>query len=762
MHLSRRIGLLFALAALSATANGLFGASAFRVIATIDGQECEALRAEGDSIIFRSLQGGAEIALSAKQTHWGAIGVRFEGAPPLEPRFAWLSPDFEIRRSVATTAASGPRERSYRIDAPPDPFAQVKPWSDEVRASSIPVYGWAHDGKIVAAGICRPASLELSEEDVGGALFLWLARDGAAAPRAFGDPLEAALFSAKADLSALASRVDPLGNTLAHYAAMAGRDDLAAAFSKNSINARDRVGHTPLTLAAMNGRAGLARKLLEMGAKPNYQFDVGQNAMMFAIRNGHTAVVDALLPVTKSKSASDMVLTAVARGYADIVDLLLDSGMRLSVSSHRDELLVVQAAFANGRPEIGFRLLEALRIAPARFQHLDSSPFHGAASYGDAGILDRLRDYGLEPDRISKDGLRPLDVAVATGNVEAICWFVDHGGAAKLPSPSGLDPVGVAAEKGSADTLQCLLGYGFDASRPDQTGLTPLMKAVSIGRADIARLLIGAGATWNFESPESERLVARALAFDEPDLVEGLFAQGLAPDATLFATWSLREAAAFYECSKSMPLFALPAAGASAEMAFWHFEEEELPAIDYPRALQREFGDATVRARLAVDATGRVRLVKFLSACPPRLRTHLEQALVDSWRFDGARPEGARAGPFAFRATLRMRSEVVGKPVLDISELTSPPELVYEGGRDALTKFHDEYGWAVVRYLVNENGAVDDVEFVELTDSDMAEAILHCLRQAIFKPGEYHGRPVRCYVQQRWMFGEPRVPAFQR
>lgn len=88
-------------------------------------------------------------------------------------------------------------------------------------------------------------------------------------------------LAAKQDLSSLEQRLlesqlpnqkDGFGSTLLHHAAMNGRLDLLEILLRHQaeLNILNRVGQTPLCLAASKGHASIIEKLLEAGADPNY------------------------------------------------------------------------------------------------------------------------------------------------------------------------------------------------------------------------------------------------------------------------------------------------------------------------------------------------------------------------------------------------------------------------------------------------------------------------------------------------------------
>jgi hypothetical protein len=83
-----------------------------------------------------------------------------------------------------------------------------------------------------------------------------------------------------------------------HYAAFAGRDDLARLLiQKNAdVNAKSTNGSTALMMAAREGRDKIAAMLLEAGASRDAKNDHGEDALTWATRNAHPSIARMVMP----------------------------------------------------------------------------------------------------------------------------------------------------------------------------------------------------------------------------------------------------------------------------------------------------------------------------------------------------------------------------------------------------------------------------------------------------------------------------------
>ena len=352
------------------------------------------------------------------------------------------------------------------------------------------------------------------------------------------------------------------------------RDDLAetARLLRNgeSLNAVDRYGAAPISLACARGNAAMIDLLLNAGADANTSLPEGetclmtaastgglaavkallvrganvnaieswrgQTALMWAAADGHAAVVEALLEAgadvnARSKAGFTPVLFAVRQGSVDAVRTLItahanvnDVARAAAISSNSTAKPVTDATSAlamaviNAHFEIAGLLVEngADPNAPdARGSILHALAWirRPGAVGGDqtvpqsTGTLDSL---GLA-EALLKHGANP-NVRIAWQEIP----FDRDDGEVKSPpnirvgrdyiSLVGASPFYLAAKNGDVELMRLLARYGADPVLPTVQNVTPLMAAAGLG-------------TWAGETPgplngtpEVERLEAVKLA----------------------------------------------------------------------------------------------------------------------------------------------------------------------------------------------------------------------------------------------------------
>ncbi len=230
----------------------------------------------------------------------------------------------------------------------------------------------------------------------------------------------------KAGASRLAR--DRMGNTPLALAARAGRlavvKALLASASPDEAIQIDRAnvaGSTPLIQAAQSNRTEVTKVLIEAGAKIDSVNAQGETALSAAAFTSNVELAALLLahkapPDATDASGKSVIVYAAARGASPIVEMLLDAGVDINARYRADLTALMWAA---GHPddtaaEAGLRTVRLLLSRGAKVDLVDDRGRNAlmiASGLGHAAIAQMLVDAGADRNMRDKSGKSAADLA---------------------------------------------------------------------------------------------------------------------------------------------------------------------------------------------------------------------------------------------------------------------------------------------------------------------------------------------------------------
>jgi ankyrin repeat protein len=335
------------------------------------------------------------------------------------------------------------------------------------------------------------------------------------------------------------------GATALHWAAQWQALDLARILLQAGADpgAANRVGATPLLLAAINGDAELLALLLDHGATVDASLTgTGDTALMLAARTGVPAAVALLLQrgaevdARETWGGATALMWAVAEGHAAVVQLLLQAGADVNATT-----LFIPRNTGRGLQFEG--LPPELRAPAARQPMLHASgelaPLLFAAREGQLEIGRLLLDAGADINARAGDGKDALGLAVFNGNYAFAALLVEAGANVNQADAEGFTPLFWAVDRRNMETapnfpwtvtddplplVRQLLEAGADPNHlinatpkalmregePRIVFATALMRAAFSGDPELTGLLLEYGADPHIRSSDDETALGAA------------------------------------------------------------------------------------------------------------------------------------------------------------------------------------------------------------------------------------------------------------
>lgn len=291
----------------------------------------------------------------------------------------------------------------------------------------------------------------------------------------------------------------------------------------------------PMKNGAGAGHIAIVRLLLDRGADPNLPEEgiaPHGHSLYSAVDNGHYEIAKLLLergayPNPEVESSADAVWIAIRNGDKPMIELLASNGATWEIPIRPEGALTYQEIAGTGiaRSVTVLAQFDDVQTATALFAEDfsladDPDALANAAGHGHEAFVHLMLRYqpnlatrvrvskpramaellfahGMDPNRPSWLGRRPLHEYAGNGDIESAKLFIEHGADLHARDDENrTTPLGHAAKAGRAVMVEFLLQRGAQPNLPDDPPwATPLAWATRRGHDEIVRLLMQHGAT---------------------------------------------------------------------------------------------------------------------------------------------------------------------------------------------------------------------------------------------------------------------------
>jgi ankyrin repeat protein len=266
---------------------------------------------------------------------------------------------------------------------------------------------------------------------------------------------------------------------------------------KASPSSIDEEGRSAISYCADLGYASYAKDLIARGAFVDQLDKIGRTPLLIAAEKGHHEVVELLLDTghvnieAKGSDHKTPLATAVEKGYVETATLLLEKGADPNAKDGNGVTPLLWAARLGYEAVV--RLLLEKGADPNAKDGNGVTPLLWAARLGYEAVVRLLLEKGADANATTENGMTPLLLAARHDHEAVVRLLLEKGSDVNAKNQNGMTPLLWAAWNDSEANVRLLL-KDADVTVRDKRGMTPLLWAALYGSKDIVRLLLEKGA----------------------------------------------------------------------------------------------------------------------------------------------------------------------------------------------------------------------------------------------------------------------------
>ena len=334
-----------------------------------------------------------------------------------------------------------------------------------------------------------------------------------------------------------------------------------------SVHHRNRLGRTPLHLAACNGHESVVTMLLACGAALDETDVHGRRPLLVACLHGQAAMARMLLArhasieSTGNDGASALLLAATS-GHVATIELLAENGAAMAQTDD-DGGDALQCACANGHHATA----RALLMRGANVAHTDAAgrtALIWASACGYPRLATMLLEHGSQLDAATRTGHTALHKACANGHEAAARTLLWHGASLEHASRSGATALLHACQSGQTSVARMLLRHQANIEHTTRLGWTALLLASEQGHTSTVRLLLAHRAQMECADGDGDTALLHAASNEHEDTVKALLQHGARVNHANFES----QTPLLIACAKGMQTIASRLLWGGADIAY--------------------------------------------------------------------------------------------------------------------------------------------------------------------------------------------------
>lgn len=299
-----------------------------------------------------------------------------------------------------------------------------------------------------------------------------------------------------------------------------------------NVNFKDINGSTPLLEALRFYDYNITNIIIESGADVNTSDIYGNTPLFRTVENFNDLLFlnDRIYTLKKNENEKNKPIKFSKKeeesfqNQINTIQLLLSKGADFNFANKQGITPVMQSIIDNNLTIFDLFVKNGFDINSYTGLQ-NTTPLNLSILESNDLFFDYLISKGININKADKSGYTPIYIAIISGNINKVKYFIEHGIDINSKINSDNDtPITEACKLGKKEIVEYLVKKGADLNIKDQYGFTCIHD--SIINYEILKILINAGANVNLRNAYFDTPLHLAVKYNKPESIKLLVEAG--------------------------------------------------------------------------------------------------------------------------------------------------------------------------------------------------------------------------------------------